>query len=162
MMYFENKLTLKHVVMLCISCVLLISCATTEEGEDLGNDIDYRGSDCISIRTIRDYQPLDNRNLLVKAGGKRTYFVTLAVSSFEMRSSYRLGVDSRDSWLCPYGGDKIVFGGLSEMGFSVRSISRVTEDQEEELLIRYGKIEPPELQEPASPEVKGADVEELG
>jgi len=148
--------------MFLFSCVLLISCASTEEGEDLGSDLDYRGSDCISIRTIRDYQPLDNRNLLVKAGGRRTYFVTLAVSSFEMRSSFRLGVESTDSWLCPYGGDRIVFGGLSEMGNSVRSISRITPEQEEELLIRYGKMEPPELQEPAPPHVKGADVEELG
>jgi hypothetical protein len=158
----RNKASLKHIVAACISCGLVASCATTEEREDLGKDIDYRGSDCISIRTIRDYQPLDNRNLLVKAGGKRTYFVTLAVSSFEMRSSFRLGVDSRDSWLCPYGGDRIIFGGVSEMGISLRSISRVTEDQEEELLIRFGKIEPPELQDPAPPEVKGADVEELG
>jgi len=161
-MRVKEKRALKQLVMAYIACVLLSSCASTEEGEELGNDIDYRGSDCISIRTIRDYQPLDNRNLLVKAGGKRTYFVTLAISSFEMRSSFRLGVDSRDSWLCPYGGDRIVFGGSSEMGISIRSISRVTAEQEEELLIRYGKIEPPELQEPAPPEVKGADVEELG
>jgi hypothetical protein len=152
----------KQIVMAYTAWFLLASCATIDEGEDLRNDIDYRGSDCISIRTIRDYQPLDNRNLLVKAGGKRIYFVTLAVPSFEMRSSFHFGVESTDSWLCPYGGDRIVFGGLSEMGFSLRSISRVTEDQEEELLIRYGKIEPPELQEPAPPKVKGADVEELG
>ena len=158
----RQKTKLKQSVIALLSCGLLSSCATTDKAEDLGNDIDYRGSDCISIRTIRDYQPLDNRNLLVKAGGRRTYFVTLAVSSFEMRSSFRLGVNSTDSWLCPYGGDKIVFGGLSEMGFSVRSISRVTEEQEQELLIRYGKIEPPELKEPAPPDVKGADVEELG
>jgi len=158
----KKQNVVKQRVKLCISYVFLTSCATTDHGEDLGRDIDYRGSDCISIRTIRDYQPLDNRNLLIKAGGKRTYFVTLAISSFEMRSSFRLGVESTDSWLCPYGGDRIVFGGLSEMSLSLRSISQVTEDQEQELLIRFGKIEPPELQESAPPEVKGADVEELG
>ena len=107
------------------SCIILGSCASTDGREDLQSNLDYGGSDCILIRTIRDYQTLDNRNLLVRAGRKRTYFVTLAVSSFEMRSSFRLGVDSTDSWLCPYGGDRILFGGRAEMGFSIQSISRV-------------------------------------
>jgi hypothetical protein len=98
----------------------------------------------------------------MKAGGNRTYFVTLAGSSMELRSAFRLGFSSRDSWLCPYGGDRIVFEGISSVGMPIRAISRVTEEQVEELLIRYGKKRPPELQDPTPADIKGAEVEELG
>ena len=144
------------------SCSLLIACASTEVDSELGTDINYQGSDCISIRTIRDYEPLDRQSLLMKAGGNRTYFVTLAGSSMELRSAFRLGFSSRDSWLCPYGGDRIVFEGISSVGMPIRAISRVTDEQVEELLIRYGKKTPPELQDPAPADIKGAEVEELG
>lgn len=146
-----------------ISCILLVSCAATETGPELGRDINYQGSDCISIRTIRDYEPLDSRNLLMTAGGNRSYFVTLASPAHQLRSAFRLGFSSRDQWLCPYGGDRIVFGGFSDFGFSIRSISRVTEEQAEELLIRYGKRPAGEQQDAGPPpDLKGADVEELG
>ncbi|MGI9206211.1 MAG: DUF6491 family protein [Woeseiaceae bacterium] len=156
------KLYIKQFVIVVISCNLLIACAVTEEDSDLGSDMNYQGSDCISIRTIRDYEPLDRQSLLMKAGGNRTYFVTLAGSSMELRSAFRLGFSSRDSWLCPYGGDRIVFEGISSVGMPIRSISRVNDEQVEELLIRYGKKRPPELQDPAPADLEGAEVEELG
>ena len=80
-----------------------------------------------------------------------------------MRSSIALRFDSRDGQLCPFGGDALVFGGLSDDRINVQSISRITADQEEQLLIRYGKKENPESETPVEPaEVKGAEVEELG
>jgi len=141
---------------------LLTACATTEPTSTAKSDIDYNGSDCISIRTIRDYTPLDNRNLLVEAAGRRHYLVTLVMTSFELRSSFRLGFRSRDDWLCPYGGDRIVFEGLSADEISIRSITRLTAEQTEDLLVRYGKKEPIEQQDPTPPDLKGAEVEELG
>ena len=139
----------------------LSSCATTETDSELGTDIEYNGSDCISIRTIRDYTPLDNRNLLIEGAGKRNYLVTLTMSSFELRSAFRMATQSRDDWLCPYGGDRLIFDGRTEGGISIRSISRLTAEQTDDLLIRYGKKEPPEQERPA-PELGGAEVEELG
>ena len=145
------------------SGLILSACAATESESDLGNDMEYQGSDCISIRTIRDYEPLDSRNLLMTAGGNRSYFVTLASPAHQLRSAFRLGFSSRDEWLCPYGGDRITFGGFSDFGYSIRSISRVTEEQVEDLLIRYGKM-PADEQPGSGPpaDLKGADVEELG
>ena len=142
--------------------IFLASCATTERDSELGRDIDYNGSDCISIRTIRDYTPLDRSSLLIEAGGKRNYYVTLVLSSFELRSSYQLGFSSRDDWLCPYGGDKIVFGGFANEQIGIRGISRLTPEQTEELLIRHGKKEPTEQPGQAPAELDGAKVEELG
>ena len=73
-----------------------------------------------------------------------------------------MAFSSRDDWLCPYGGDEIIFGSFSQHGAGIRSISRLTEEQEEELLIRYGKIDPGEEQDPEPREIEGAEVEELG
>ena len=39
---------------------------------------------------------------------------------------------------------------------------RITPEQADELLFRYGKKERPEQQDPAPPELDGAEVEELG
>lgn len=125
--------------------------------------MDYSGSDCISIRTIRDYTPLDRSNLLIEGAGKRTYLVSLIHTSFELRSSYGIGFSSRDEWLCPYGGDEIVIESHSGERLRIRSISRLSDEQVEDVLIRYGKIEPSEEQNPVpAEEVQGAEVEELG
>lgn len=152
----------KQILTILTSSLLLSACASVDEQNDLGRDIDYNGSDCISIRTIRDYTPLDDRSLLIEGSGKRSYFVTLQISSFELRSSQQMAFSSRDDWLCPYGGDEIIFGGISHVGAGIRSISRLTEEQAEELLIRYGKIDPGEEQDPEPREIEGAEVEELG
>lgn len=125
-------------------------------------DLDLRGSDCILIRTIRDYTPLDDRNLLVWGAAKRGYYVTLVRPAFNLRSSFRLGFSSRDGQLCPYGGDAIVFDGPGDETIRVRSISRVSKEQADEILIRYGKKEPAGDQAPPPADVQGAEVEELG
>ncbi len=153
---------IKQRLMVVISCCLLSSCASVDEQSDLGSDIEYSGSDCISIRTIRDYTALDDRSLLIESLGKRKYFVTLQMSSFDLRSSHQMRFSSRDEWLCPYGGDSITFGTFSDHGVGIRSIGKVTEEQAEDLLIRYGKKDPGEEQNPVPKEIEGAAVEELG
>jgi hypothetical protein len=73
-----------------------------------------------------------------------------------------LGFDSRDDQLCPFGGDGIVVGSLHQESIGIQSISRVSEEQAEQLLIRYGRKEPAEQQAPPPKDVEGAEVEELG
>lgn len=125
-------------------------------------DLSDRGSDCILIPTIRDYTPLDDTNLLIWGPAKRGYYVTLFRPAFELRSSFRMGFSSRDDQLCPFGGDGIVVGSLAREEIGIRAISRVSEEQADQLLIRYGRKEPAEQQAPAPRDVKGAEVEELG
>jgi hypothetical protein len=160
------KILLKQIVIAISSSILLAACATTEPESDLGDDINPHGSDCISIRTIRDYTPLDRSSLILEATGKRFYYVTLSGSAFELRSSFRIGVESRDDWLCPYGGDRLVVDGLgssASFGNSIRGIDRITAEQAEELLYRHGRKERPESeQQDPPPELGGAEVEEIG
>jgi hypothetical protein len=130
-----KKSILKQILTVIISCILLSISATAEEQDKLPEDLDLHGSDCIWIRTIRDYTPLSNESLLIHA----------------------------DDNLCPYGGDSIIFDRFAGGEARILSISRLTPDQVEMLLIRYGKKEPVDTEEDsAPPEVKGAEVEELG
>lgn len=126
------------------------------------SDADYQGNDCILIRSVRDYTPLDDRHLLIRGPAKRAYFVTLFQPAFDMRGSVSIGFDSRDDQLCPFGGDAVVFGSLGRERSTIQSISRVSAEQEEAILIRFGLKEPAEQKAPEPPEVKGAEVEELG
>jgi hypothetical protein len=155
--YYSNR-----VIALLASCAISACASTDGPASASDGDIDYRGSDCILISTIRDYTPLDDSNLLIYGPAKRAYFVSLVHSAFELRSSFQLQFSSRDDQLCPYGGDGIVFGSFGHEEVGIRAISRVSEEQADQLLIRYGRKEPAEQQAPAPEDVKGAEVEELG
>jgi hypothetical protein len=156
------KLVIKQLVIVLTSCIFLGNWAIAEEPDRPPEDIDLHGSDCISIRLIRDYTPLSRDSLLIHASGKRSYFVRLLTPTFGMKSSFQLATKSRDDRLCPYGGDSIIVDRMPGGEARIQSISRVTPEQVEQLLIRYGKKEPGDTEDPAPPEISGAEVEELG
>lgn len=87
--------------------------------------------------------------------------MTLLYPSFELRSSMGLGFSSRDDQLCPYGGDGVVLDGLSPEIVRIRSITEVSSDQAEQLMVQFGRREPKEQPTAAPETVKGAEVEEL-
>ncbi len=124
-------------------------------------DLDYRGSDCISIRTIRDYTVLDDKNLLIWASAKRPYFVRLSSRAWGLRGSFQLGTVSRDDRLCPYGGDALVVGSAGRDSARIASIRRIRPEEADWLLVRFGKKDPAEEQTPAPEPLESAEVEEL-
>jgi hypothetical protein len=73
-----------------------------------------------------------------------------------------MSFSSRDDQLCPYGGDRVVFGSFNPDSIGIQSISRISAEQADELLIRYGRKEPEEQTAPEPADVAGAEVEELG
>ena len=141
----------------------LVSTARAEKG-DSGpeKDLDFNGSDCISIRSIRDYTPLDKRTLLIRESASRVYFVRLTTMAPEMDSGMSLATHSRDDRLCPYSGDGLIFSSFHPRPVTIRSISKITKEQEEDILVRYGKKDSDEPQTPEPKQVEGAEVEELG
>lgn len=157
-----GKKVIKQTIAL-ISSGVLVACAGTGEAPATANrDITSHGSDCILIRSVRDYTPLDDRNLLIWGPAKRAYHVTLFRPAFELRSSFQMSFSSRDDQLCPYGGDRIVFGSFNPDSIGIQSISRLSAQQADELLIRYGRKEPEQQTAPEPADVAGAEVEELG
>ena len=150
-------------LLIAFSASILVACAGSGEPRaPADRDLSSSGSDCILIRTIRDYTPLDDRNLLIWGPAKRAYHVTLFRPAFELRSSFQMSFSSRDDQLCPYGGDRIVFGDFNPDSIGIQSISRISAEQADELLIRFGRKEPEQQTAPEPADVAGAEVEELG
>jgi hypothetical protein len=157
-----KNITLKQYVMVVISS-LLIACATPAEPTDsTADEGQSRGRDCISQSTIRDYQVLDESNLIVTASGKRKYHVLLSRRAYGLRSTWQIGFRSPMNSICPGTGELIVgdgFGRVDEV--HIASIRELSPDDADELLVRFGKKEPDFEQTPATEEVAGAEVEEL-
>ena len=107
---------------------------------------------------------MDEQNLLVDATGRRTYHVVLVRRAFGLRNSMGIAFRSPSSRICD-SFSEIMF---HENPFDeyvetirIRSIRLLTPEEEEDLLIQFGKKEPEIEQTPAPADVKGAEVEEL-
>src|SRR3970282_1658453 len=109
-----------------------------EPSSTADRDLRSSGSDCILIRTVRDYTPLDDRNLLIWGPAKRAYHVTLFRPAFELRSSFQMSFSSRDDQLCPYGGDRVVFDSFNPDSIGIQSINRITAEQAVAVLVCLG------------------------
>jgi hypothetical protein len=157
----KDKYFLKQLFTMFYLCILLLCSRAFADEIDPEFDLDYGGSDCISIRTIRDYTALDDKNLLIWASAKRPYFVRLFSPAWGLRSSFQIGTVSRDDQLCPYGGDALVFDSAGRETARIASIRRVTPEEADWLLVRFGKKDPAEEQAPAPEPLEGAEVEEL-
>lgn len=156
------KHVLKHIVILFTSSVLVACAGTPEEPRSLAEPAASRYSDCISQMSIRDYNVLDEANLIVTGPGKRSYHVVLARRAFGLRSTWRIGFKSpTGGMICPGSSELIVDDGLNVDTFRVRSIRKLTPDDRDELLVRFGKKEPDMQQTPEPHDVEGAEVEEL-
>jgi hypothetical protein len=157
---------MKHSLLFQILIVLLsgslVACATTERTPD---EAAYEGgsrhNDCISQTTIRDYQVLDDSNLIVTAAVKRKYHVELSRRAFGLRSSWNIGFRSSTGSVCAGFGELIVDNGVRPERIRIASIRRLSPDDVDDLLIRFGKKEPEFEQTPAPEEIDGAEVEEL-
>lgn len=139
-----------------------MGCASAPEGtDDAGSATVSRGSDCISQSSVRDYTVLDDANLILSASGRRNYHVVLMRRAFGLRSSWQIGFHSPSGQLCPGFGDLIIDDGFGPERYRIDSIVRLTPEDEEELLIRFGKKDPEPQQTPVPEDVDGAEVEEL-
>ncbi len=148
--------TKQLVIILTLSA--LVACAGTDVESD--EAVSSR-SDCIFQSSIRGYRVLDESNLIVSASGRHQYHVVLQRRAHGLRSSWSIAFKSSTGRICS-GFSEVVFKGHFD-GESIRiaSIRELSKEDEEDLLIRYGKKEPEIKQTPAPQEVNGAEVEEL-
>ena len=152
---------LKHLVTI-LSLSILISCAGTQESSDGAGDSEpVARDDCIHEPSIRGYRVLDEQNLIVDASGHRSYHVVLWRRAHGLRSTWGIAFDSTSSRICS-GFSKVMFRGhFNGESIQISSIRELTPEDEEALLIQFGKKEP-EIEHTTEPaEVEGADVEEL-
>ena len=156
-----NVITVKQGLIVLLSCSL-VACATSNEDvnePEYGNET--RGNDCISQMSIRDYQVLDESNLIVTERAKRKYHVILGRRAFGLKSTWHIAFRSHSGRICSGFSDLIVEDGMRRELIGIRSVKRLTPEEHDELLVRFGKKEPTTNQTTAPEPVKGAEVEEL-
>lgn len=160
----NRRLIYKHIVIILYSCVLLACAGTTEEGDDAESDARSSRSDCIFTATIRGYTVLDESNLLLDAGGRRKYHVTLRRRAYGLNSAWNIRFDTVTGRVCGKF-DSLVYqshhGISGEMSVRIAMVRKLTPEDYDDLLIKFGKKDPEIIQAPAPHDVKGADVEEL-
>lgn len=152
---------LKQYVILVFSCAL-VACAGTPSDDKTASDGDSaRSPDCIYEPSVRGYTVLDEQNLIVSASSKRAYHVVLQRRAYGLSSSWAIAFKSPTSRICEGFSEVLFRGHLNGDKIRIDSIRELSPEEEENLLIRFGKREPEIKQAPANHEVEGAEVEEL-
>lgn len=155
------KRQLKQIFIFFSSCVLYACATAGGDTRPADSGAERRSADCISRSAIRDYRVLDDSNLIVTASARRKYHLVLNRRAVGLRSSWQIAFQSPTSQICAGFGEVVVDDGFGPEGFRIASIRSLTPEDEEELLIRFGKVEPKYEQPPPEQEVEGAEVEEL-
>jgi hypothetical protein len=145
-------------LLIAFSLSALVACAGTSETD---SEDTVRRGDCIRQSSIRGYMVLDERNLIVTASARRSYHVTLQRRAHGLRDSWRIAFKSPAGRVCASFSEIVFEGHFDGESIRISSIRELTPEEEEDLLIRFGKKEPEIKHTPAPQEVEGADVEEL-
>lgn len=119
---------------------LVAACAGSSAGDGGGGSLP---ADCIINRGVRDYDLLDNRNLIIYGAGGNAYHVVMATpATTDLRGELGIGILDDDGRICPYGRDAIIIDGPITERIPIRSIERLDDADVEALQIEYGLIEP--------------------
>jgi len=97
----------------------------------------------------------------VSASGQRQYHIALQRRAHGLRSTWSIAFKSPTGRICSAFSEVVFKGHFDGESIRIATIRELDPDEEEDLLIRYGKKEPEIEHTPAPQEVKGADVEEL-
>jgi hypothetical protein len=152
---------LKQLVIVYSSCSLFACATTNDDVNEPEYSQEIRGGDCISQMSIRDYQVLDESNLIVTGAARRKYHVVLSRRAFGLRSTWRIAFQSTSGRVCSAFSDLIVDDGMAVDKIQIRSVRQLTPEEYDDLLVRFGKKEPDVKQTPEPVPIEGAEVEEL-
>ncbi len=152
---------LKQYFIIVLSCYLSSCAATNEDAMEPEDGWETRGGDCISQMSIRDYQVLDESNLIVTGTARRKYHIVLSRRAFGLRSTWRIAFQSSSGQVCSAFSDLIVDDGIGVEKIRIRSVRQLTPEEHDDLLVRFGKKEPDVEQTPEPVPIEGAEVEEL-
>jgi|SRR5688572_11892175 hypothetical protein len=116
-----------------ISAALAAGCGATAPVGDRAAAVGK--TDCLRVSLIRDWDALDERNLIVYELGRRPYHVELTQACFgldfaTMIAFYDRGSDAR---ICGYGLDRLIVDRTIPQSCSVAAVDELTPEQAEEL-----------------------------
>jgi hypothetical protein len=99
-------------------------------------------ADCFLNRSVRDYDTLDDANLIVYGPGSTAYHVVLTTPAIDLEGEFVIGIyDDGDGRVCPYGRDAILVDGVVREEIRIRSIERIEDEDVEALMVRFGVSE---------------------
>jgi hypothetical protein len=116
----------------CTCLSVVTGCATaTSDGRGSAAE---RETDCIRTASIRDWDALDQRNLIVYEG-RRPFHVELAQSCFGLDFETMIGLYDRrgDGRICGFGLDRVIVDRALPEGCSIAAVDELTDEQAEEL-----------------------------
>ena len=148
---------LNHILIIFTSSIL-VACAGAPRDEYAET---RSRSDCIHEPSIRGYRVLDESNLLVDAAGRRVYHVVLQRKAWGLDGSWAIAFDARSTRICA-GFSDLRFGGHHDgQPIRIAAIRELTPEEQESLLIRFGKKKPEIEYMPPPEDVQSGVVEEL-
>jgi len=153
--------SVKQLFIVYCSCSLYACASTNNDVGEPESGWERRGGDCISQMSIRDYQVLDESNLIVTGSARRKYHVVLSRRAFGLRSTWRIAFETSGGRICSSFSDLIVDDGMGVDKIRIRSVKQITPEEYDDLLVRFGKKEPDVKQTPEPVPIEGAEVEEL-
>ncbi len=156
-----GKAFIKQFTILLISCGLFACAGSSEQPDGQIAERPAGRSDCISQGSVRDYRVLDDANLIVTAAGRRKYHIVLHHRAMSLRSNMSIGFHSSSGRICSNFSEVIVNGGFGPEKIRIASVRMLTPEDEEELLVRFGKKKPDYERPRQEEEVDSAEVEEL-
>lgn len=144
--------------------LLFFSCLTEagERQETPPEALLQPANDCIFARSVRDYTPLDRSHLILWGPSrKRAYLVTVTGAATSLRTDWRLAFRTRDTRLCPWGGDAILVDDPVQRELRIASIREISDRDVDTLMVHFGRREADEQKAPQPADVPDAGVEEL-
>jgi len=147
----------KHAYILILLSGLLVSPAFADEEDDQSDE--YQGEKCISTRTLKRTEVVDDHHILFFMNGNKVYLNSLPRQCNGLSRDRRFSYSTTSRNLCSFDSIRILsdFGNGISQGRSCRlGRFHLTSIEEVEAARERGQ-EPPPVKAPA-----GADVEEIG
>ena len=143
-------------------CFFSLLADAGEGGETSPEALLEPANDCIFARSVRDYTPLDRSHLILRGPSrKRAYLVTVTGAATSLRTDWRIAFRTRDTRLCPRGGDAILVDDPVQRELRIASIREITDRDVDTLMVHFGRREADEQKAPQPADVPAAGVEEL-
>jgi len=154
---------MKQLIVLLVSGILVACAGSSEVPAGQAEADDSRGESCIAETRIRGFRVLDEVNLVISGTIRRHYHVVLQRRAWGLKSSTPITLDSPTKRVCAGLGELVYVGSSKQLErIRIRQITQLDHEEHEDLLIRWGLLEPKIESKPETKEVEGAEVEELG
>ncbi len=164
----------RSAAIVALTGALLISCTTAGSERSPADrpskfarfQHDAASSDCFFQRSIDNFEVLDESNLLVFDGRRRTYHVEVSPPSMSLRHAYGLQFRSTTGRICGNPGERLQIsdGSFDRFPISVTGVYRLDEATQAAVRAHFGQTTPlpvpPEDEEAEAIEELVTDIEE--